>query len=216
MIRIALTGGIAAGKSTVSQHLRECGIAVIDYDELTHILQEPGSPAIMLLEQRFGPDVIDADGRVDRAALAARVFGGAQGDNTALADLNAIMHPLIDQLAAEAERHVLAVNPNAVIVHDIPLYADVHEHLPVTFDHVMTVEAPVSTRVQRMMRTRAMSREQALARIVNQATSEQREQLADAVIDGNAAIPDMDCQVDQLLRSWHVPMAATHAPSERL
>ncbi|RSX55891.1 dephospho-CoA kinase [Bifidobacterium dolichotidis] len=213
MIRIALTGGIAAGKSTVSRYLAQLGFGVIDYDEITHELQQAGSFAIEPLRNAFGNEVINAEGAVNRKALAAQVFGDDAMSKAALQQLDSIMHPLIEQLVAEREQAIVehwqehelpqyASHSSAVVVHDIPLYTEVHQTIPLTFDHVVTVEAPEEQRIQRMIQTRDMTREQAEARIANQATQAQREALADEVIDGSVTKEQMYEAVDELMQQW--------------
>lgn len=205
MMRVGLTGGIASGKSTVAARMAYDGAEVIDYDRLVHCLQEPGSPAIGALCDRFGSAILDNQGGVDRHALSSVVFGAGSSD--ALGALNAIMHPLVFDLAAQRETQIMADgSADHLIVHDIPLLTEVYDELPFRFDHIVTVEAPVALRVERMMRTRGMSRAQALARIASQTDDRWRERISDVIIDGSTAIEQMFEQVDSLMSSWRREM----------
>ena len=151
-IRIGLTGGIAAGKSTVAARMRELGALVIDYDGLAHEIVAPGGVALPRIAAVFGPDALLADGSLNRAWLAERVFGrdAAPGARERLDDIE---HPLIYAEAARLERR----NPGAkVIVHDVPLLTEVIRSIPFQFDHIVTVEAPEQMRIRRMVATRGM------------------------------------------------------------
>lgn len=205
MMRVGLTGGIASGKSTVASRMAHDGAEVIDYDRLVHCLQEPGSPAIGALCDRFGSAILDDQGGVDRHALSSVVFGAGSSD--ALGTLNAIMHPLVFDLAAQRETQIMADGrADHLIVHDIPLLTEVYDELPFRFDHIVTVEAPAALRVERMMRTRGMSRAQALARIASQTEDRWRERISDVIIDGSTSIEQMFEQVDSLMSSWRREM----------
>ncbi|WP_033517968.1 dephospho-CoA kinase [Bifidobacterium cuniculi] len=201
MRRIGLTGGIAAGKSTVASRMAAQGAQVIDYDKLTRMLQEPQSPAILRLAARFGDDILDAEGGVDRVALGRHVFG--QDDRgRALADLNAIMHPLVYRMAEREERRILSDGRPHVVVHDVPLLAQVIDGLPFRFDHVVTVVAPVDVRVRRLVETRGMDRSTALVRVREQGDEESRLAIADHVIDSDRPMEQMFETVDMLVDSW--------------
>ena len=190
MIRIGLTGGIAAGKSTVATHLRELGATLVDYDVLARKVVEPGSVGLQRIVEHFGPDAMNAESE-------RRI-------------LDDIEHPLIYDLALSEERQAVEKNPDAVVVHDIPLLAEVIDDIPMRFDHIVTVEAPEQTRVERMMRTRGMSEAQAKARIAHQPTRAARESIADAVIDSSQDVEHMfDC-VDRLMEQWRKEARRNH------
>ena len=140
-VRIALTGGIAAGKSTVAARMAQDGADVIDYDFLAHILQEPCSPAINPLVEAFGPGILNDQGGVDRRALAKRVFGDG-APQSAVATLNGIMHPQVYELARNREHVLVGDGCSHVIVHDVPLLGEVMEMIPFAFDAVACVVAP--------------------------------------------------------------------------
>lgn len=197
-IRIGLTGGIAAGKSTVAARMRELGALVIDYDGLAHEIVAPGGVALPRIAAVFGPDALLADGSLNRAWLAERVFGrdAAPGARERLDDIE---HPLIYAEAARLERR----NPGAkVIVHDVPLLTEVIRSIPFQFDHIVTVEAPEQMRIRRMVAARGMTERQAADRIRSQSSTAERRELADIVIDSTRPIPDMLAQVDGLYRRW--------------
>ena len=182
MLRVGLTGGIGSGKSTVSALLADHGAVVIDYDLLAREAVEPGSPGLEAIAQRFGSDVIAADGTLDRPALAAIVFA----DPAALTDLNAITHPAIWELAAAREA---AAGPDAVVVHDNPLLVEMGaaEHC----DVVVVVDVPEDVQVARLIDTRGMSESEARARIAAQASRQQRTGVADLVIDNTGPLDEL-------------------------
>ena len=174
MMRIGLTGGIAAGKSTVAARLKQLGALHIDYDALAHQIVEPGGVALPQIVAEFGPDALLADGTMNRPWIADHVFG-ANAAPGARERLDAIEHPLIYAEAARLEHE----HPEAaIIIHDIPLLAEVIDDIPFAFDHIVTVEAPVCMRLDRMVEERGMSLEQAEARIRHQSSEEERRAIA--------------------------------------
>lgn len=201
MIRIGLTGGIAAGKSTVSARLRDLGATLIDYDELARRVVEPGGVGLRRIARCFGPDALTDQGRLNRRWIAEHVFAGPDSERLRR-KLDDIEHPLIYDLALSRERRAVADNPDAVVVHDVPLLAEVLDAMPMRFDHVVTVEAPEHVRVDRMVSTRGMTRDDALARIRHQSSSEQRRVIADAVIDSTQPMGRMLEAVDALYEQW--------------
>ena len=200
VIRIGLTGGIAAGKSTVASRLRELGATIIDYDVLARQIVEPGGEALPRIVEAFGPSTVDAAGRLNRTWLAQRVFSGP--DRQALERLDTIEHPLIYAKAQQADAEAASQDDTAVIVHDIPLLADVIDDVPFTFDHVVTVEAPQQVRIERMIRTRGMSGTQAKARIDSQSPQAARLAIADIVVDSDTDRASMLARVDRLYAQW--------------
>lgn len=189
---IGLTGGIAAGKSAVAARLSELGAVVIDADALAREVVEPGTPGLAAIAARFGSEVLDADGALDRARLGAIVFG----DDVARADLNAIVHPEVrrryDELVAEA----FARDPDAIVVYDVPLLAEARAASD--FGLVIVVDAPADVRLERLVALRGMDREQARARIAAQISDEERRAMADVVIDSSGTIAHTMEQVDAL------------------
>lgn len=189
---IALTGGIASGKSTIARRLSERGAVHIDADQLAREVVAPGAPALEGIRERFGDSVFAADGALDRAALGARVFG----DPAQLAQLNGVVHPAVRALAAQRIAAAVAADPDAVIVYDVPLLVEANVQMP--WDLVVVAEAPEETRVRRMVELRGMPRDEAVRRIANQASDEERRSVADVVIDTGGTEADTLAQADEL------------------
>lgn len=187
MLRVGLSGGIGSGKSTVARALARRGAVVIDADAIAREVVEPGQAGLAAVVERFGPGVLDADGRLDRPALAALVFA----DDAALADLNGIVHPLV---AAETARRITAAPPDAVVVLDVPLLVEAARS---GYDVVVIVEAPEDVRVERLV-GRGMAPDDARRRMSAQASDEDRRKVADVVIDNSGSEADLEAQVDAL------------------
>lgn len=192
MQRIGLTGGIAAGKSVAARRLRELGAVVIDSDELAREAVAPGSPGLDAVVEEFGDAVVAADGTLDRAALASVVFA----DAGARARLDAIVHPVVRRLAAEREAAAAVLDHGAVVVHDIPLLVETGQ--ADAFHVLVVVHAPAVLRVERLVRLRGMTREDAEARVAAQAADDARLAVADVVLDGTGSDADLRAQVDDL------------------
>ena len=193
MTLIGLTGGIAAGKSTIGRRLAELGAIRIDADQLARDAVAVGSPGLARVAEAFGADrVIRSDGSLDRAALGAIVFADAE----ALARLNGIVHPEVQRLFAAAQAAALAADPDAVVVYEIPLLVEAARELP--FDLVVVAEAPSEVRVARMVELRGMSEADARGRIANQASDAERRAVADVVIDTAGTEAETLEQVDAL------------------
>ena len=189
---IALTGGIASGKSTIARRLAEHGAVVIDADALVRELQEPGQPVLAAIAERFGPGVLTAEGSLDRAALGALVFA----DRAKLGVLNDIVHPAVKAESQRRFRAALDVDPRAVVVYDVPLLAEARG--TAEWDLVVVAHAPAEVRVARMVADRGMSEDEARARVANQASDEERLKLADVVIDTAGTMQDTLAQADAL------------------
>ncbi len=192
---IGLTGGIAAGKSTVSRRWAEHGAVVVDADRLARQAVEPGSPGLARVAERFGPGVIAEDGSLDRPALGAVVFA----DAAARKDLEAITHPEVWRLAEQAFDAAAAADPDAVVVYDVPLLAEARGSRPIRFDAVVVVDAPAAQRVERLVTHRGMARDEAERRVAAQASDEDRLALADHVVD---ATGDLDRTVRSADEVW--------------
>ncbi len=188
MLRIGLTGGIGSGKSTVAARLAELGAVVIDSDQLAREVVRLGSPGLARVTERFGTDVLAADGNLDRPRLGRLVFA----DPAALADLNAIVHPLVAERTAELTRQAADRGAEAV-VHDIPLL--VENRLAAAYDTVIVVQAPVELRLHRLA-ARGLDEDTARARIAAQATDEQRRGVADVLLDNSGSVAELRAQVD--------------------
>ncbi|MGO3885670.1 MAG: dephospho-CoA kinase [Mycetocola sp.] len=189
---IGLTGGIAAGKSTVARRWSERGAIVVDADQVAREVVEPGQPALAALAERFGVGILHQDGSLDRAALGSLVFS----DDEARRDLNAIVHPAVRErtatLFAEARRR----DPNAVIVYDVPLL--VEAAVPHEFDLVVVVEAPAETRIRRLVENRGLSRDDAERRVRSQASDAERRAIADVVLSSEGSEAMTIAQADEL------------------
>lgn len=196
MLRIGLTGGIAAGKSTASARFAELGARVIDHDVLARRAVEPGSAGLVDIARVFG-DRILRGGELDRAALADIVFA----DDVAREQLNQIVHPYVFAMSGVEDRRARH-DGVAVVVHDIPLL--VESGNSGDFDLVVTVAAPEPVRMRRLMETRGLTREEALGRIRSQASDEQRAKAADVVLDGGGTVDALRARVDELWRT-HIP-----------
>jgi len=154
MLHVALTGNIAAGKSSVARLFAEWGATVIDADAIVHELQQPGTPVFAAIRNRFGPGILRSDGRLDRPALRRRVLE----DPAARADLEAIIHPAV----ARRRAHLIAEaagRGDPVVVSDIPLLFEVAD--PGAFDRVVLVDAPEAVRRDRLVRIRGLDPDEA-------------------------------------------------------
>ncbi|MER6872833.1 dephospho-CoA kinase, partial [Amycolatopsis sp. NPDC000673] len=147
MLRVGLTGGIGAGKSTVANRLAEHGAVVIDSDRIAREVVEPGTPGLAALTEAFGEEILAEDGSLDRPALAARAFA----DDESRKRLNAIVHPLVGQRTGEL---MAEAADDAVVVHDVPLL--VENDLAPAYHLVLVVDAPVEVRVRRLVEVRGM------------------------------------------------------------
>ena len=188
-VRVGLTGGVASGKSTVSAILAELGAVVVDADQLAREVVARGTPGLAEVLRAFGPSVLTEDGELDRAAMGAIVFA----DESRRRTLEGIIHPLVRARAAELEA---AAPPDALVVHDIPLLAETGQGS--RFDAVIVVDVPIEVQVQRMTGTRAMSREDAEARVAAQATRDERLAIATHVIDNTGTRGDLRVRVTEV------------------
>jgi len=189
---VALTGGIASGKSTIAARLAELGAVVVDADAVVRELQEPGMPVLLEIAEAFGPDVLLPDGSLDRRALGALVFG----DEDARRRLNAIVHPAVGAESARRFRAALDADPGAVVVYDVPLLVEARPDDP--WDLVVVAHAPAETRVRRLVELRGMTEADARARVASQASDERRLAIADAVIDTAGDVAATLAQTDVL------------------
>ncbi|WP_037906009.1 dephospho-CoA kinase [Actinacidiphila yeochonensis] len=182
MPKIGLTGGIGAGKSEVARLLSSYGAVLVDSDVIAREVVEPGTEGLAAVAAEFGPGVLTADGRLDRPALGAIVFADAERR----AALNAIVHPLVARRAAELQD---AAGPGAVVVHDVPLLTE--NGLAPLYDLVVVVDASEATRLDRLVRLRGMSEQQARSRMAAQATREQRLAIADLVVENDGPLEEL-------------------------
>lgn len=199
MLRIGLSGGIGSGKSTVSARLAELGAVVIDADLIAREVVEPGTPGLAEIAKRFGPDVIAADGSLDRPALGAIVFA----DESARRDLEAITHPRIHERSAEM---MTAAAPGSIVVHDIPLLVEMGREA--RYALTVIVDVPEQLRLERLVELRGMPEDQARARIAAQADDEARRAAADVLVDNSGSVQQLHETVDRLWHERLVPFEA--------
>jgi dephospho-CoA kinase len=191
MFLVGLTGGIASGKSTVSAMLERLGAEVIDADLVAREVVEPGTQGLAEIVSVFGEVILEADGSLSRAALAQLVFA----DSAQRVKLEAILHPLIKERTMQR----IAQSKSSVVVYVVPLLVEANVDYP--FDLVVSIEAGVETQTQRLIDTRNLSREDALARINAQATEAQRVQRADVRLDGSLTLIELEVEVSKLWES---------------
>jgi dephospho-CoA kinase len=186
VLKVGLTGGIGSGKSAVAQLLAKHGAVVIDADVLAREVVAAGTPGLAAVAEAFGGHLVRADGSLDREVLGKIVFA----DPGARRQLESIIHPLI---RAETARRFAALPADAVGVHDIPLLAEVGSASD--YDVVVVVEAPKDHRLDRLAQ-RGLPRDQAEARMANQATDAQRREIADILIDNSGSLDDLRTRAD--------------------
>lgn len=188
-LRVGLTGGIASGKSTVSALLAELGAVVIDADALAREVVATGTPGLAQVVAEFGDEVLTEEGDLDRAKVAEIVFS----DEAARRRLEAIVHPLVFERIVELES---AAAPGSVVVHDIPLL--VESGRADTFDAVLVVDVPVDVQIDRMVRDRGMTQEEAQARVSAQSGREERRAIATHLIDNSGSLDDLRDRVQEV------------------
>jgi dephospho-CoA kinase len=198
MLFVGLTGGIGSGKSSVAARLRELGAIVIDSDRLAREAVEPGTEGHAEVVARFGAGVLAADGSIDRAALAAKIFG----DPEARKALESIIHPRVRARTAEL---AMAAPPGSVVVNDVPLL--VEAGLATAYQLVIVVLAGEDVRVARLVADREMSEAEARARIAAQATDEQRRAVADVLVVNEGTLDELRAEVDRAWRQRIQPAA---------
>ncbi|MFR9757272.1 dephospho-CoA kinase [Streptomyces sp. TR06-5] len=201
MLKVGLTGGIGAGKSEVSRLLASYGAVIVDADRIAREVVAPGTPGLDAVVAEFGPDVLTPDGTLDRPKLASLVFSDADRR----AALNAIVHPLVAARSAEIEG---AAPSDAVVVHDVPLLTE--NGLAPLYDRVVVVEASPGTRLDRLVRLRGMTENEARSRMAAQATPEERLAVADAVLRNDGPLESLE---DQVRRLWQ-ELGEIAAPGE--
>jgi len=189
MLKVGLTGGIGAGKSEVSRLLVEHGAVLIDADRIARDVVAPGTPGLAAVVEAFGEDVLAEDGSLDRPKLGSVVFA----DPERLAVLNSIVHPLVGARSRELEA---AAAEDAVVVHDVPLLAE--NSLAPLYDLVVVVDASPETQLDRLVRLRGMTEEDARARMAAQATREKRLAIADVVIDNDVPLEELRRRVREV------------------
>lgn len=193
MLLVGLTGGIGAGKSTVSALLAERGAVVVDADQIARDLQAPGSPVLARMADRFGAHIIGDDGALDRAAVAAIVFGDSDDAKQALKDLNGIVHPAMQ---SEIERQVTAhADTDRVVVLDFPLLV---ENPRDDVRATIVVDIPVEVAIDRLVEFRGMDETDARNRIASQISRDDRLAKATHVVDNAGDLRHLRSEVDRL------------------
>lgn len=189
LVRVGLTGGVASGKSTVSAILDELGAVIIDADVLAREVVAKGTPGLEKVVAEFGPEVLTPEGDLDRAAMGRLVFA----DHDARRRLEAIVHPLVFERIVEFEA---AASPDDVVVHDIPLLAE--SGRADTFDAVIVVDAEPEVQVERMVRERGWTREEAESRMLAQASREDRRAIATHLIVNDGSLEHLRARVEEV------------------
>lgn len=194
MILIGLTGGIGSGKSTVSALLAERGAVVIDADAIVHELQAPGQPVLAGMVERFGPEILRADGALDRQAVADIVFA----DTAALADLSSIVHPAVG--AEIARRMEAEATTDHLVVLDVPLLVESGRD---DMAALVVVDVDPDLALARLVAGRGMTEADARSRMARQASREERRARADHVIDNSGTMEDLRRRVDEVWAAIH-------------
>jgi dephospho-CoA kinase len=200
---VGLTGGIGSGKSTVAAMLRARGSTVVDADEVARAVVEPGEPALAALVERFGSGILDADGRLDRPALAAIAFADDEGRKA----LGEITWPAIGE---EFERRVTEAPDDSVVICDVPLLVESKAAAARPYVAVVVVEAPLEVRLDRL-EVRGVPRDDAQQRMAAQASDEERRAVATHVIDNSGDLASLERQVDEV---W-ADLLTREPPAER-
>lgn len=188
-MRVGLTGGVASGKSTVAAMLAELGAVVIDADAIAREVVARRTPGLDAVVAEFGAELLTAEGELDRPAMGRLVFG----DEDARRRLEGIVHPLVFERYAELEA---SAPPGALVVHDIPLLAE--SGRGEDFDAVVVVDVPRELQVERMLRDRGWTLEDAESRIAAQATREQRLALATHVVENTGSLEQLRARVAEV------------------
>lgn len=206
MLLVVLTGGIGAGKSSVSSRLTERGAALIDADAVVKQLQQPGEAVFLAMIERWGDRIVQADGHLDRQAVAGIAFG----DKEELAALNKIVHPAVRKEMARQVEELQATD--LVVVLDIPLLVEGDAEKRGA-KGVIVVDCPVEVAVERLMTYRGFDRADAEARMAAQLSREERLALADFVVDNGGDLEQLDAEVDRCWR-WLETLAAEAATAD--
>ena len=189
MYLVGLTGGIAAGKSTVAKRLVELGAIEVDADLLAKEAVAAGSDGLKAIVANWGESILGPDGELDRAAMAKIIFNDPKQREV----LEEIVHPAV---AARSREMILGAGAGSIVIYNVPLLVEANVQLP--FDLVVTVEAPQSAQIDRMVRHRGMSEDDAKARISAQATPAQRAQRADVILNSNQSLGRLLDDTDDL------------------
>ncbi len=185
---LGLTGGIGSGKSTAARMFADLGAIVIDADAIAKEVLEPGQVGYESVVNNFGEEILDSSGNIDRVILAGKVFG----DTTKLKELEEIVHPAVATKVAQIRESLPA---GSIIIYDTPLL--IEKSLQQQFDQVIVVLAPEALRTQRLL-ARGLAQNDIIARMSNQATDEQRREIADYVIDNSSSLVELREEVQKV------------------
>ena len=194
MMKVGLTGNVAAGKSVVLDFLRRHGATVIDVDALVREVQQPGTPVLQRIAERFGSDMLLPDGALDRSRLRRRVMG----DSAALSDLNAIVHPAVELLHRERVAQA-ELRGDRIVVSDVPLLFEVRweNH----FDLIILVDAPEPIRRLRLVSLRQLTPEEADNMLASQDPADEKRRRSDIVIENDGSVEDLETRVREV---WEI------------
>jgi len=202
VLNVALTGNIAAGKSTVVDWFRRWGATVVDADALAREAQTPGSEVLAAIVRRFGTNVLAKDGTLDRAALRGKVMG----DDDALSALNAIVHPAVQQRREELQEAARR-RGDVLLVNDIPLLFEVLD--PEQFDAIVVVDAPQALRRTRLRTLRGLTNEEADRMIAAQMDAERKRAQAHYVIDNDGSLDALEAHAHDVFMELRRSAAGT-------
>jgi dephospho-CoA kinase len=189
MLTVGLTGGIGAGKSEVARLLAARGAVLVDSDLIAREVVAPGTEGLAAVVAEFGPGVLAEDGSLDRPKLGAIVFA----DEDRRRALNAIVHPLVGARSAELQR---AAGPDDIVLHDVPLLTE--NGLAPYYDMVVVVDADPAARLDRLVRLRGMTEDEARKRMAAQAGREERLAIADVVIVNDGPLDALEERVQEV------------------
>jgi dephospho-CoA kinase len=192
MLVLGLTGGIGSGKSTVASLLARRGAVIVDADALAREAVAPGTPGLSEVVARFGAEVVGAGGALDRGALAGMVFT----DASALADLNAIVHPWVRAAIAERLAALDGGTFDGVVVLEIPLLVESGRSYGAS--KVIVVDCPEEVALRRLVEERGMDEGDARRRMAAQVSRADRLAAADVVIDNSGSLADLERRVDEM------------------
>lgn len=193
---IGLTGSIATGKSTVSRMLKQKGYPIVDADEISRVVVEPGSPVLTSIAEAFGSAIILQDGSLNREKLGSLIFN----DEEKRKKLNGIIHPAVRKEMLRQKEEWLEKGSNTIIM-DIPLLFE--SKLQSYVDKIIVVSAAPAIQRERLMARNSYSQDEADARINSQLSIAEKEKGADAVIDNNGSLEETENQLDEILIKWN-------------
>lgn len=196
-IIIGLTGGIASGKSTVSNMFKERGFSIVDADIAARVVVEPGKDAYKQIVQYFGEDILLQDGQINRSKLGRIIFHNEEKRQK----LNSIVHPAVRKQMEEWKEEALQKGKNTII-YDIPLLYE--SNLVHLVEKTIVVYVKPHVQLSRLMARNQLSKEEANARIQSQIPLDEKVKLADAVIDNNGSRDDTEKQVEEIIQSWQL------------